>query len=153
MTENLRDDERVVPTAVKGTSRGDGVAQVELVAAPATSVVAGRTVELLTYNGAFPGPLLRFREGDRVRIRLTNRLGEPTNLHLHGLHIPPAADDPMLIGAPAAIVCRSSSFKRRDGQCTLIFLNAVRTSDTTRGRSSIGTATTHRGHRRCRRRR
>jgi FtsP/CotA-like multicopper oxidase with cupredoxin domain len=83
----------VVPTVVKGASRGDSVAQVELVAAPATRVIAGRTVELLTYNGAFPGPLLRFREGDRVRILLTNRLGEATNLHLHGLHIPPAVDD------------------------------------------------------------
>jgi hypothetical protein len=29
-----------------------------------------------------------------LREVMTNRLGEPTNLHLHGLHIPPAADDP-----------------------------------------------------------
>ena len=89
----------MVPSVVEGASRDDGVAQVELVAAPATKVVAGRTVELLTYNGAFPGPLLRFRERDRVRVRLTNRLGEPTNLHFHGLHIPPAADDPALLVA------------------------------------------------------
>src|SRR6266480_4204394 len=40
----------------------------------------------------------------------------------------------MLIDAPGSIVCfRSSSFKRRDGQCALIFLNAVRTSHATRG--------------------
>jgi FtsP/CotA-like multicopper oxidase with cupredoxin domain len=69
--------------------------EVELEAAPATVSVAGRSAELLTSNGAFPGPLLRFREGDRVRLRLTNRLGEPTNLHLHGLRIPPAVDDPL----------------------------------------------------------
>jgi FtsP/CotA-like multicopper oxidase with cupredoxin domain len=80
-------------------SRGDDVAEVELVAAPATRVVAGKRVDLLAYNGVFPGPLLRFREGDRVRIRFINRLGEPTNLHLHGLHIPPATDDPMRLVA------------------------------------------------------
>ncbi len=73
---------------------GDGVTRAELEAVPATKVVAGRSAELLTYNRAFPGPLLRFREGDRVRIGLTNRLGEPSNLHLHGLHVPLEVDDP-----------------------------------------------------------
>ena len=71
------------------------VVEVDLDAAPAVVTVAGRAARLLTYNAAFPGPLLRFREGDRVRVRLTNRLGEPTNLHLHGLHIPPDVDDPL----------------------------------------------------------
>ena len=80
--------------AVRDGSKDDGFRQVDLVATPGTGVVAGRSVELLTYNGAFPGPLMRFREGDRVRVLLTNLLGEPTNLHFHGLHIPPAADDP-----------------------------------------------------------
>ncbi len=80
----------------------DGVRWVELEAVPATRDVAGRSVELLTYNRAFPGPLLRFSEGDRVRIRLTNRLGEPTNLHLHGLHIRPDVDDPARMVADRA---------------------------------------------------
>lgn len=74
--------------------------EVELEALRVTRSVAGRPVELLTYNGAFPGPLLRLAEGDHVRIRLTNRLEEPTNLHLHGLHIPPDADDPTRLVAP-----------------------------------------------------
>jgi FtsP/CotA-like multicopper oxidase with cupredoxin domain len=68
--------------------------EVDLVAGLTRTTVAGRSVNLATYDGAFPGPLLRFREGDRVRLRLTNRLGEPTNLHLHGLHVPTAVDDP-----------------------------------------------------------
>ena len=70
------------------------VVEVDLVAGLTRTSVAGQTVDLLAYDGAFPGPLLRFREGDRVRLRLTNRLGEPTNLHLHGLHVPPAVDAP-----------------------------------------------------------
>ena len=70
------------------------VVEADLVAGRARASVAGRPVDVFAYNGAFPGPLLRFREGDRVRVRLANRLGEPTNLHLHGLHIPPAVDAP-----------------------------------------------------------
>jgi FtsP/CotA-like multicopper oxidase with cupredoxin domain len=68
--------------------------EVDLVAAPTRTTVAGQSVKLLTYNDSFPGRLLRFREGDRVRVSLTNRLGEPTNLHLHGLRVPPDVDAP-----------------------------------------------------------
>ena len=46
-------------------------------------------VRLLTYNGLFPGPLIRAREGQSLRVRLTNRLAEPTNLHFHGVHVSP----------------------------------------------------------------
>jgi FtsP/CotA-like multicopper oxidase with cupredoxin domain len=78
------------------------VRQIELEAVAATVLVAGQPVELLTYNGVFPGPLLRFSEGDRVRIRLANRLAEPTNLHFHGLHIPTEVDDPGRVVEPGA---------------------------------------------------
>ncbi len=44
---------------------------------------------LWTYGGSFPGPLIRLREGETVRLRLKNRLPETTNLHFHGLHVPP----------------------------------------------------------------
>lgn len=56
----------------------------------ATEIDLGDTrARLLTYNGQIPGPRLEARPGDRVRIHLTNRLDTPTNLHYHGLHIPP----------------------------------------------------------------
>ncbi len=51
---------------------------------------------LLTYNSSFPGPVLRVREGDTLRLNFTNHLREPTNLHLHGLRISPAVDAPLL---------------------------------------------------------
>jgi len=41
-----------------------------------------------TINGSFPGPALRWREGDTVTIRVTNRLREPTSLHWHGIVLP-----------------------------------------------------------------
>ena len=65
---------------------------VELEAGEATIELAGQAARLRTYNGRFPGPLIRAREGERLLIRLTNRLAEATNLHFHGLHVSPTAN-------------------------------------------------------------
>src|SRR3954465_11630264 len=44
----------------------------------------------MAYNGLIPGPTLRFRSGDTVRLKLTNNLeGKMTNMHVHGLHVSP----------------------------------------------------------------
>ena len=43
-------------------------------------------------NGTTPGPTLEAVEGDRVRILVTNRLGEPTSVHWHGLYLPSGMD-------------------------------------------------------------
>lgn len=40
------------------------------------------------YNGASPGPVLRFKEGEDVTINVTNNLDEPTSIHWHGLILP-----------------------------------------------------------------
>jgi manganese oxidase len=37
------------------------------------------------YNGTTPGPTIEVVEGDRVRLLVTNRLGEPTSIHWHGI--------------------------------------------------------------------
>jgi len=81
-----------------------GMAEAELVATPALASVAGTSANLLTYNGTFPGPALVVYERERVRLRFTNRLDEPTNLHLHGLHVPPSVDDPFLMIEPGEMV-------------------------------------------------
>ena len=41
-----------------------------------------------TVNGTLPGPTLRFREGDTVTIRVTNRLAVDTSIHWHGILLP-----------------------------------------------------------------
>jgi CopA family copper-resistance protein len=41
-----------------------------------------------TVNGSIPAPTLRWREGDTVTLRVTNRLAETTSIHWHGI-IPP----------------------------------------------------------------
>ncbi|HET9119883.1 MAG TPA: multicopper oxidase domain-containing protein [Solirubrobacterales bacterium] len=39
-----------------------------------------------TYNGRVPGPTLRCREGDLLRVRLVNGSEHPHTIHFHGLH-------------------------------------------------------------------
>jgi len=81
-----------------------GLVEVGLVATPRTLRIGYERARLWTYNGSFPGPLLEVQEGDHVRLRFTNHLPEETNLHLHGLHVSPAVDDPFLSVPPGESV-------------------------------------------------
>ena len=67
----------------------------ELQVAEAETLIGGRPARLFAFNAQVPGPLFEARPGDDVTIRLNNGLAESTNLHFHGLHIPPdgAADN------------------------------------------------------------
>ena len=51
-------------------------------------VIDGRQSRAVTVNGTLPGPLLRWREGDDVVLRVTNRLKEDTSIHWHGILVP-----------------------------------------------------------------
>src|SRR5690606_8661149 len=46
----------------------------------------------MTINGSLPGPLLRWREGDTVTLRVRNRLKETTSIHWHGILLPANMD-------------------------------------------------------------
>ncbi|QUP55927.1 copper resistance system multicopper oxidase (plasmid) [Ralstonia syzygii] len=48
----------------------------------------GKPAMATTINGMLPGPTLRWREGDTVTLRVTNRLREPTSIHWHGILLP-----------------------------------------------------------------
>ena len=75
-----------------------GVLEVTLEAAPSMVPWRGGQRWALTYNGKTPGPTLRVRPGDRLRVTLSNRLDSPTNLHVHGLHVSPnAASDNVFV--------------------------------------------------------
>ena len=41
-----------------------------------------------TVNGGIPGPILRWKEGTTVNLRVTNRLHVPTSIHWHGIILP-----------------------------------------------------------------
>ncbi|MFI8666397.1 copper resistance system multicopper oxidase [Qipengyuania sp. NPDC077410] len=51
-------------------------------------VVQGRRGHAVAVNGSVPGPLVRLREGDPVRIAVTNALDEDSSIHWHGLLLP-----------------------------------------------------------------
>lgn len=59
-----------------------------------TIFVAEKTIEVApgikypawTYNGRIPGPTIRAREGDRIRIYFTNASSQPHTIHFHGVH-------------------------------------------------------------------
>ena len=81
--------------------------------------VDGHHVRCRTYNGQLPGPMLKTRPGDTLRIRLKNSLGHydstgwngdhnvphllnNTNLHLHGLDVVPHLFEPQGTSNPLA---------------------------------------------------
>lgn len=45
-----------------------------------------------TVNGQVPAPLLRWREGDRITLRVTNRMSVPSSIHWHGIILPAPMD-------------------------------------------------------------
>jgi len=51
-------------------------------------------------NGQLPAPLLRWRQGDTVTIRVTNRLSAPTSIHWHGIILPANMDGVQGISFP-----------------------------------------------------
>ncbi len=62
---------------------------------PATAPLAGvgkPAVSVWGYQGTVPGPLIRVRRGERVRVRLKNGLEQPTTIHWHGIRINNAMD-------------------------------------------------------------
>jgi len=54
----------------------------------------GLKVKAWTYNGAMPGPEIRVKEGDHVRVTLTNELPTATTIHFHGVDLPNNMDGP-----------------------------------------------------------
>ena len=66
---------------------------------------------LWCYNGTVPGPTLRVKRGDELRVRLVNELAEVTTIHWHGLRLPNALDGVPQLTQPA--VASGASFDCR----------------------------------------
>ncbi|HLC72362.1 MAG TPA: multicopper oxidase family protein [Candidatus Nanoarchaeia archaeon] len=54
-------------------------------AKPVTKIIDGRELELFTYNGQFPGPLLKVKQNSKIFIDFKNNIGQDTTIHWHGL--------------------------------------------------------------------
>jgi multicopper oxidase len=56
------------------------------------SPAPGVVVDAIAYNGSIPGPLLRVRHGQRVRVEYVNQSSFRTSVHWHGMMLPNAMD-------------------------------------------------------------
>ncbi|MFC4015769.1 multicopper oxidase family protein [Nonomuraea purpurea] len=93
-----------VPEVARPVSSAGGVDFYELTEQVAQAdVLPGLRTPIWGYGGTFPGPTIEARSGRRTVVKLINRLGEPTVLHLHGGHTPPESDGfPTDLVAPGA---------------------------------------------------
>lgn len=73
------------PTVLSGTEFA-----LDLVESPVN--FTGTTRMATTVNGQIPAPLLRWREGDRVSLRVTNRMPVSGSIHWHGILLPAPMD-------------------------------------------------------------
>ena len=69
------------------------VREFDLVAAPTTlPLIDGKPLQVWAYNGQVPGPTLRIKLGETLRVRFTNHLPQETTIHWHGVRLPNAMD-------------------------------------------------------------
>jgi CopA family copper-resistance protein len=69
------------PTVLSGTDFALDIAETPV-------NYTGATRMATTVNGSIPGPILRWKEGSVVTLRVTNRLRVPTSIHWHGILLP-----------------------------------------------------------------
>lgn len=63
-------------------------------------IAKGQFISVVTYNGQFPGPLLRFKEGQQVTVDIHNDTSTPEQLHWHGQMVPVDVDGAAEEGTP-----------------------------------------------------
>lgn len=71
------------------------VREYRIAAAPARAGLLGENrpkTEVWGYNGSVPGPALRLRQGEPVRIVVENKLAQDTTVHCHGIRMPISMD-------------------------------------------------------------
>jgi FtsP/CotA-like multicopper oxidase with cupredoxin domain len=71
------------------------VREFNLVAAPGRQRLAGNSypdTQIWAYGGSNPGPELRVKRGETIRVHVANRLPEATTVHWHGIRLPNAMD-------------------------------------------------------------
>jgi FtsP/CotA-like multicopper oxidase with cupredoxin domain len=83
---NRFDPQEILRDFDEGTVRG-GAREWDIVAEDRDIEVApGVKYAAWTYNGRVPGPTLRARQGERLRVNFTNASSHPHTMHFHGIH-------------------------------------------------------------------
>jgi FtsP/CotA-like multicopper oxidase with cupredoxin domain len=78
-----------------GSLRAATIRDHRLVAGTARAPLAGPgypTTDVWAYGGTVPGPEIRLRQGEHLRVAVANRLAEATTVHWHGVRVPNAMD-------------------------------------------------------------
>jgi len=87
--------------AKEAASQAGGPADYTLtIAVKPVELAPNRVVSTTTYNGQFPGPLLRFKEGQQVTIDINNQTDTPEQLHWHGQFVSTDVDGAAEEGTP-----------------------------------------------------
>ncbi len=92
------------PADCPNLSKTSGQVEVSIESKIAQVKINGTNADLYTYNGLFPGPTLRARRGDKLRINFKSSLpktgtinilghkSDSTNFHTHGFHVSPSGN-------------------------------------------------------------
>src|SRR3989338_7574819 len=84
--EELND---AIKQAIEKKTAGGDVKEFTFVVAEGNIELNGTKFSVWTYNGTVPGPEIRVKEGDIVRVKLQNKSGAKHGMFFHGLHVPP----------------------------------------------------------------
>ena len=91
----------LAPLAPRGTAQETSPADYTLrIATGPIELAPNRIVSATTYNGQFPGPLLRFKEDQPVTVDVHNDTDTPEQLHWHGEMVPVDVDGSSEEGTP-----------------------------------------------------
>ena len=83
------------------TPQTEGAADYTIrIAASPIEIAPQRILSTTTYNGQFPGPLLRLKEGRQVSVDIYNDTDSPEQLHWHGQMVPVDVDGAAEEGTP-----------------------------------------------------
>jgi FtsP/CotA-like multicopper oxidase with cupredoxin domain len=87
----------ILGTSLIASIRAAGAATVDrrLIAKPGRVPIVGEThpeTAVWTYGDTVPGPEIRVRQGDRLRVEIENRLPQATTIHWHGVRVPNPMD-------------------------------------------------------------
>lgn len=83
------------------TPYSEGAADYSIrIAASPVEIALKKIISTTTYNGQFPGPLLRFKEGQQVTVDIYNDTDAPEQLHWHGQIVPVDVDGAAEEGTP-----------------------------------------------------
>src|SRR4051794_9184239 len=94
---------RLLPDAARAQQASDGF-QI-LRARPGMAPLRGperQTTAIWGYSGVVPGPSLRIRRGEELKVRLRNELPADTSIHWHGVRVPNGMDGTSLTQKPVA---------------------------------------------------